>query len=74
MNTNPFTCDGTPFNFQPEYNTARAQNFVPRTIGVHMIGHWESCTSVTGRGTYTNGEVQGHPLQALLAAGSARHP
>jgi hypothetical protein len=32
MNTNPFTCAGTPFNFQPEYNTAQAANFVPWAI------------------------------------------
>ena len=26
MNTNPFTCAGTRFNFQPEYNTAQRQH------------------------------------------------
>ena len=54
MNTNPFSCKGTPFNFQPEYSTARAQNIIPWGIGPYMInsqfeiGHFEPCTSVTG--------------------------
>jgi hypothetical protein len=64
MTTDPFTCAGTPFNFQPEYNTARAANFIPWTIGVHMIdsayetGHWEACTSVTGKATLTIGSFK----------------
>ncbi len=28
MNTNFFNCNGTPFNFQPLFNTARAQNSI----------------------------------------------
>jgi hypothetical protein len=54
MNTDPTTCDGTPFNFQPEYSTASAQNVVPWGFGAYMIndefeiGHFEACTSVTG--------------------------
>lgn len=61
MNTNPSTCKGTPFNFQPEYNTAKARNVIPWTEGPYMInseyeiGHWEACTSVTGKATFTNG-------------------
>ena len=61
MTTNPFDCTGTPFNFQPEYNTARAQNIIPWGIGPYMInteyeiGHWEACTSVTGKGVFTDG-------------------
>ena len=57
MNTNPFDCTGTPFNFQPEYSTARAQNIIPWGIGPYMInnqfeiGHFEPCTSVTGAAT-----------------------
>ena len=57
MNTNPFSCAGTRFNFQPEYNTARAQNIIPWGIGPYMIndqfevGHFEPCTSVTGKST-----------------------
>jgi hypothetical protein len=64
MNTNPFTCDGTKFNFQPEYNTARAQNIIPWGIGPYMInteyeiGHWEACTSVTGKATFTMGSFK----------------
>ena len=64
MHTNPVTCNGTPFNFQPEYNTARAQNIVPWTEGPYMInseyeiGHWEACTSVTGRATLTDGSFK----------------
>ncbi len=57
MNTNPFSCAGTKFNFQPEYNTARAQNIIPWGIGPYMIndqyeiGHFEPCTSVSGKAT-----------------------
>ncbi len=60
-NTNPFTCDGTAFNFQPAYSTAKAANIIPWGIGPYMInteyeiGHWEACTSVTGPGTFTLG-------------------
>ena len=54
MTTNPFDCTGTPFNFQPAYNTARAANIIPWGIGPYMIntqyevGHFEACTSVSG--------------------------
>jgi hypothetical protein len=57
MNTNPFDCTGTPFNFQPAYSSARAQNIVPWGIGPYMIndqfeiGHFEPCTKVSGRST-----------------------
>jgi hypothetical protein len=61
MNTDPFSCDGTPFNFQPEYSSARAQNIIPWGIGPYMInnqfeiGHFEPCTSVSGAQTTTIG-------------------
>jgi hypothetical protein len=61
MNTNPFSCAGHKFNFQPEYSTARAQNIIPWGIGPYMIndefeiGHFEPCTSVTGAGTIAVG-------------------
>jgi hypothetical protein len=61
MNTDPFSYKGSPFNFEPEYSTARAQNIIPWGIGPYMInteyeiGHWEACTSVTGRATYQVG-------------------
>ena len=64
MNTNPFDCTGTPFNFEPEYATARAQNIIPWGIGPYMInseyeiGHWEACTSVSGAATDTLGSFQ----------------
>ena len=59
MNTNPDTCDGTPFNFQPEYSSAAAQNVIPWGFGPYMIndeyevGHFEPCTSLTGPVTST---------------------
>lgn len=55
MNTNPFDCSGTRFNFEPEYSTARAANIIPWGIGPYMInnqfeiGHFEPCTSLSGR-------------------------
>jgi hypothetical protein len=62
MTTDPFSCRGTRFNFQPEYNTARAQNVIPWGIGPYMIntqyeiGHWEACTKVSGKHTITDGK------------------
>jgi len=59
MTSNPFDCTGTPFNFQPAYNTARAANIIPWGIGPYMIntqyelGHFEPCTSVSGRAVLT---------------------
>jgi hypothetical protein len=53
MNTDMNTCNGTPFNFHPEYNTAAKQNMVPWAAlegGVLMqqeIGHFEKCASVS---------------------------
>jgi hypothetical protein len=64
MNTNPFTCNGSPFNFQPEYSTARPQNFLRWSVGPYMIntqyeiGHWEACTSVRSAGTFTSGRFR----------------
>jgi hypothetical protein len=61
MNTNPADCSGTPFNFQPQYSSARAQNIIPWGIGPYMIndqyeiGHFEPCTSVTGSAVLTEG-------------------
>jgi hypothetical protein len=59
MNTNPFTCNGRPFSFQPEYSSARAQNLLPWGFGPYMInsqfeiGHFEPCRTVTGPVTST---------------------
>ena len=55
MNTNVQTCDGTPFTFHAEYNTAAQQNQVPWAAlegGVLMqqeIGHFETCNSVANQ-------------------------
>ncbi len=52
-------CSGTPYNFQPEYSTAKAANIIPwaalqTNISTEFeTGHWEPCTSVTDPGTYT---------------------
>src|SRR5580700_524560 len=66
MNTSITDCSGTPFNFQPEYNTAAAPNVIPWGFGPYMInsefevGHFEPCTSLqnpvttTGDTYYTN--------------------
>lgn len=57
MHTDPFSCKTKAFNFAPEYNTARAANIIPWGIGPYMIndeeeiGHFEACTSVTGKMT-----------------------
>ncbi|HKO28398.1 MAG TPA: hypothetical protein VJU80_13130 [Solirubrobacteraceae bacterium] len=59
MNTDPVTCDGTPFNFEPEYSSAAANNILPWGAGPYMldnqfeIGHFEPCTKVTGKQTLT---------------------
>ena len=57
MNTNILNCNGTPFNFQPLFNTARPQNSVGWSVllsGIlseYEIGHFEPCSSVTGPAT-----------------------
>ena len=56
MNTSMATCDGHPFTFHAEYDTARQQNMVPWSAlegGVLMeqeIGHFEACRRVTEPG------------------------
>jgi hypothetical protein len=84
MNTNPTTCDGTPFNFQPEYSSAAAQNVIPWGFGPYMIntqfeiGHFEPCTSLSGK-------VAGHnsdpfytncsgPYESAADSGSSLEP
>ncbi|HET8978803.1 MAG TPA: hypothetical protein VFN87_11640 [Solirubrobacteraceae bacterium] len=48
------TCANTPFNFQPEYNTAQKNNIVPwaalqTNISTEFeTGHWISCSTVAG--------------------------
>jgi hypothetical protein len=52
-NTSLADCSGTPFNFQPEYNTAKKSNITPwaalqtNISTQYEIGHFEPCTSVT---------------------------
>ncbi len=52
-NTSIVDCSGTPFNFQPEYNTAKVGNIIPwaalqTNISTEFeTGHWESCTKLT---------------------------
>ncbi len=64
MNTDPFSCAGTPFNFEPEYSSARAQNVIPWGIGPYMInsefeiGHFEACTQLRGKATETIGNFK----------------
>jgi hypothetical protein len=59
MTTDPVTCNGTPFNFEPEYSSAAANNILPWGAGPYMldnqfeIGHFEPCTKVTGKQTLT---------------------
>ena len=53
MTTSMADCSGTPFNFQPEYNTAKAGNINPWGADQVNIstefetGHWEACTSLS---------------------------
>ena len=52
-NTSIADCSGTPFNFQPEYSTAKPGNIIPwAAIATDVstefeTGHWESCTSLS---------------------------
>jgi hypothetical protein len=53
MHTNPKTCAGTPFNWQPAYNSAKPQNQVPwaalegDVFTQFEIGHFEPCRRIT---------------------------
>jgi hypothetical protein len=53
MNTDPVTCNGSPFSFHPEYSTAGQQNQVAWADlegGVLIedeIGHFETCASLS---------------------------
>jgi hypothetical protein len=59
MHTSIVDCSGTPFNFEPEYRSAKRDNIAPWTalqgdvITQYEIGHFEACTSLTGNGTFT---------------------
>jgi hypothetical protein len=77
-NTDPFSCKGTLFNFQPEYNTASAANIIPWGIGPYMIndqdeiGHFTPCTKVSGRMTQKVGNV--HDVFFNLCSGPYEKP
>ena len=53
QSTNINDCSGTPFNFQPEFNTAKIGNI--NSWGADQVnistqfetGHWEACTSLS---------------------------
>jgi len=53
QSTNINDCSGTPFNFQPEFNTAKLANI--NSWGADQVnistqfetGHWEACTSLS---------------------------
>jgi len=53
MSTSQADCSGTPFNFQPEFNTAKPANI--NSWGADQVnistqfetGHWEGCTSLS---------------------------
>ena len=51
-------CSGTPYNFQPEFSTAKATNVIPwaalqTNISTEFeTGHWEPCTSLSDPGSF----------------------
>ena len=57
--TSQADCSGTPFNFQPEYNTASYNNISPWTairtdISTEFeTGHFEACTSLSDESSVT---------------------
>jgi hypothetical protein len=61
-------CSGTPFNFQPEYNTASVNNVIPwgaiqTDISTEFeTGHWEPCTSLSD-------ELTSNPLDPADGSG-----
>jgi hypothetical protein len=61
MHTSMADCSGTPFNFQPEYSTAKPGNILPWGFGPYNvntqleIGHFEPCTRLSGVGTLSFG-------------------
>jgi hypothetical protein len=65
MNTSISSCDGTPFTFHAEYDTASIQNRVPWAAlegGVLMeqeIGHSEICSSLANQDPYSTSFADG---------------
>jgi hypothetical protein len=58
--TSPIDCSGTPFNWQPEYNTAARDNINPwaalstNISTEYETGHFEACTSLKDPYTLEN--------------------
>ena len=81
MNTDLKTCNGYPYNFHAEYNTARAQNQVPWAAlqgGVLMeqeIGHFEACSSLANSlpttSTFGNGQTFSDPSTKQTCLGGS---
>ncbi len=65
MDTNMANCDGQPFTFHAEYNTAKQQNQVPWAAlegGVLMeqeTGHFETCNSLTSKDGFSTTDANG---------------
>lgn len=65
MDTSIANCDGHPFTFHAEYNTARKQNQVPWAAlegGVIMeqeVGHFETCNSLINKDGFTTSDPNG---------------
>ena len=84
MNTNVATCNGTPFTFHAEYNTAKQQNQVPWAAlegGVLMeqeIGHAESCDSLSNQDpvldTFPGGQSYSDPQVFDTCGGGLEGP
>jgi hypothetical protein len=84
MDTSIKTCDGRPFTFHAEYNTAQTQNRVPWAAlegGVLMeeeIGHSEACSSLTNRDPYSvsypNGQSYSDPDTYDTCVGGSEGP
>ena len=61
MSTNHTDCSGTPFNYQPEFNTARPQNAVSwAALQVNIatqfeIGHFTPCTKIVKPSVFSLG-------------------
>ncbi|MGA3153777.1 MAG: hypothetical protein ACLPN6_14420 [Streptosporangiaceae bacterium] len=84
MNTSITNCDGTPFTFHAEYNTAKIGNRVPWAAlegGVLMeqeTGHSEACGSLANRDpfseTYPNGQSYSDPDTYDTCVGGSEGP
>jgi hypothetical protein len=59
MSTSFDDCSGTPFNFEPEYSTAKAKNLSPWGAGTEVIsssfetGHFTPCSSLSEKSKQT---------------------